>query len=90
VLSLGVPEREVESCLRPVLTLDKRRIGGESGPDLSPLPDRVDGGGGGGESALSMTPTLSGPDLSPLPDRVDGGGGGGESALSMTPTLRVC
>jgi hypothetical protein len=28
----------VESRLRPALTLDKPRIGGGSGPDLSPVP----------------------------------------------------
>jgi hypothetical protein len=36
--SLGVPEREVPSRLRPALTLAKPRILGGSGPDLSPVP----------------------------------------------------
>ena len=32
--SLGVPEREEKSRLRPALTMDKPRIGGGSGPDF--------------------------------------------------------
>ena len=35
---LWVTEREVPSRLRPALTLDKPRIGGGSGPNLSPVP----------------------------------------------------
>ena len=35
---LWVTERDVPSRLRPALTLDKPRIGGGSGPNLSPVP----------------------------------------------------
>ena len=39
---LWVTEREVPSRLRPALTLDKPRIGGGSGPNLSPVPKNLD------------------------------------------------
>jgi len=86
---LWVTEREVPLRLRPALTLDKPRIGGGSGPNLSPVPKNLEHVcrpwwpfacpmGEEEEERLYLH----------LETREGGGGGGGEALFASRNTLK--